>query len=165
MSINLEKTDLSFEDLKNKPYYPKELEKSIEESNAIILPFENFRENKPALFPEITDDFFAYLECNKNDLFKPNILISEDKFEKLEMHCDWLNFGRIILELAVLPIFINLLSNFIYDKIQKNKLKEDSTVEIEINVVETKAKKTTKITYKGSSKDVKKALNDITNKL
>ena len=165
MSIKIENSDLTFESLKAKPYFPTTLQEDISKANVLLIPLENFRNGIDALFPENTDDFLQFLKCNESLGFIPDIVISDEQYKKIEMHCDWLFLGIVLVEYVALPIFINILSNYLYDKIKNNKIKRDSIVEVEINVEETKTKKTKRIRYKGAADDAKKSLDDITEKI
>ena len=165
MPIKIENSDLAFESLKVKPYFPTTLQEDISKANVLLIPLENFRNGIDALFPENTDDFLQFLKCNESLGLIPDIVISDEQYKKIEMHCDWLFLGIVLVEYVALPIFINILSNYLYDKIKNNKIKRDSIVEIEINVEETKTKKTKRIRYKGAADDVKKSLDDITEKI
>ena len=165
MSVKIDNSKINFEILKTKEYYPINLDDEISKANILLIPFENFRNGFVALFPEVTDDFFQFLKSHESSEFVPNIVIDDDKYEKIEMHCDWLNLGSVLVQSVVFPLFISLLANYISGRIEKNKLNKESTVEIEINVEETKSKKTKRINYKGSAKDIEKSLSNITEKI
>ena len=155
--FSIEPCNTTFESIKSKPYYPLAYDSDIQESSLLILPL---IENQMVLFPEITNELLDYLSDNGSS-FKTNIVISDEDYQKVEKHCDWIELGILLVRDIVLPLAISLIANFVYDRIKKlNKKDDEVSTEVEIIVEQTKTKKSKKIKYKGPVEGIKETLDN-----
>ena len=158
--FNITESDLSFETIYKKKYFPKEISE-VKSANVLLIPDENLRENLGITFPETTLEFFEYLKENSDDNFVPDIAVTDEDFKKFNMHSDLVYLASVVCTAVVLPIVINLVSSFLYDLANKFlKKEEELSADINIYVQDDKNGKSLKFHYKGPVKGIKKVLNE-----
>ncbi|MBR6985478.1 MAG: hypothetical protein IKH75_18495, partial [Ruminococcus sp.] len=133
----------------------------IKKANLLIIPNESFRDEGDILFPETTREFYDYIRENANDDIVADIAISDDDFQRIELHSAVITVATIIVKNAVLPIVTGMISAFLYDLLKKHHRKsEDTTAKVKIITEETKSKKCKTITYEGPVSGIKEALDE-----
>lgn len=159
-------SDLTFEKIYEKKYIPSEYLDEIKKANLLIVPNENFRKKGDVLFPETTKEFFEYIQDHPNDEIVADIAISDDNFQRIELHSAVIEVATIIVNVVVLPVAINMISNYLYDLIKKYHRKpEDTSARLKIISEETKTKKTKIISYEGPVSEVKETLEIATKEI
>ena len=159
-------SDLTFEKIYEKKYIPSEYLDEIKKANLLIVPNENFRKKGDVLFPETTREFFEYIQDHPNDEIVADIAISDDNFQRIELHSAVIEVATIIVNVVVLPVAINMISNYLYDLIKKYHRKpEDTSARLKIISEETKTKKTKIISYEGPVSEVKDTLEIATKEI
>lgn len=160
--LNISDTDITFEGIYQKPYVPAEYMDDIKKANFLIIPNEGFRDEGDILFPETTREFFDFIkETAGNDVIA-DIAISDEDFQRIELHSAAIEVATIIVESALFSIAINLVSSFLYDLIKKYHRKpEDTSAKVKIITEETDKKKTKMITYEGPVSGVKDTLDQV----
>ena len=159
-------SDLPFEKIYEKKYIPSEYLDEIKKANLLIVPNENFRKKGDVLFPETTREFFEYIQDHPNDEIVADIAISDDNFQRIELHSAVIEVATIIVNVVVLPVAINMISNYLYDLIKKYHRKpEDTSARLKIISEETKTKKTKIISYEGPVSEVKETLEIATKEI
>jgi hypothetical protein len=148
--VETKESDLTFESISTKEYYPKELDDSIIKANVLLVPFENFRSGYNALFPENTKELFDYLKDNENDKLKVEIIANDDTFKEIELHDATILITSFLVTSIIAPFVINLISNFVYDKIKSREKKaKDVQVKMDVYYQKKRNEKSIKITYDG----------------
>ena len=160
-NIKISDTAISFEQIYNKGYIPKEYIEDIKKANLLIIPNENFRDEGDILFPETTRDFYDYIRDNANDGIVADIAISDDDFKRIELHSDVFEVATIIVQYVILPVATSIVGSFLYELAKKHHRKpEDTTAKVKIITEETKSKKCKIITYEGPVSGIKEALDE-----
>lgn len=164
--LNVSDTDITFEEIYRKPYVPMEYIDDIKKANLLIIPNEGFRDEGDLLFPETTREFFEFLKEKASDGIVADIAISDDDFQRIELHSAVIEVAKIIVQWAVLPIATSMIAAFLYDLVQKYHRKpEDTSAKVQIITEETETKKSKKITYEGPVSGIKDALDQATKEL
>lgn len=159
-NVKISDTEISFEQIYNKEYIPKEYIEDIKKANLLIIPDENFRDEGDILFPETTREFFDYIKDNANDNIVADIAISDDDFQRIELHSAVIAVATIIVQYAVLPVATGMIATFLYDLIKKHHRKpEDTSAKVKIITEESKTKRSKMITYEGPVSGIKDALD------
>lgn len=70
-------TDITFEQIYDKKYIPKEYLEDIKKANLLIIPDEGFRDTGDVLFPETTREFFDFIRDSSGEEVVADIAISE----------------------------------------------------------------------------------------
>lgn len=159
-TMNVSDTDVTFEEIYKKPYVPVEYMEDIKNANLLIIPNEGFRDEGDVLFPETTREFLEFLKDNANDEIVADIAISDEDFQRIELHSAVIEVAKIIVQWGVLPIATSMIAAFLYDLVQKYHRKpEETSAKVQIITEETATKKSKKITYEGPVSGIKDALD------
>lgn len=158
--LNVSDTDITFEEIYQKPYVPTEYMDDIKKANLLIIPNEGFRDEGDVLFPETTREFFDFIRETAGDEIVADIAISDEDFQRIELHSAAIEVATIIVESALFNIAISLVGSFLYDLIKKYHRKpEETSAKVKIITEETDTKKSKMITYEGPVSGVKEALD------
>jgi hypothetical protein len=123
-------------------------------ADILVIPWENFRDNKPALFPEGTSDFYRELK----DLPGRRVVVAidEDKYQEIALHADARRFASLFVTAVALPLVISLLAakadHWLSEPTPVN------IVELEV-VVENEWGRCLSIKYKGPPSEVVETLS------
>ena len=159
-SIKVSDTDITFERIYEKDYIPTEYINDIKRANLLIIPNEGFRAEGDVLFPETTRDFFDYIRETAGTQIVADIAISDEDFQRIELHSAVIEVATIIVQWIVLPIATGMISSFLYELVKKYHRKpEDTSAKVQIIAEETATKKSKKITYEGPVSGIKDALD------
>lgn len=144
---------------------PQEDRDRVKTAKVVLLPG-NYMD-APHAFASDTELFLAFCrEQLGNDI---SICVTDDGFTQLEMNSAVLRIGVVLVKYVVLPLFLSVLANFVYDKI-KNKPKENETemeclapptVSFKLIVDDEENGKTKEFSYEGPADDVKKVTDEI----
>lgn len=153
-------SDLIFDEVYNKEYTPEEYLEEIKKANVLFIPDENIRDVKKYLFSEYTSELLEAFRDAESENMKVDICIADDNYNRLELHADVINITTMIVELVVLPIVINVVSAFLYDRVNKaNKAPKD--LNANVNIIVENNKRSKKISYSGSIENFDKAMKTI----
>lgn len=159
-SLKIVDTDVTFEQIYDKEYIPKEYLEDIKKANLLIIPNEGFRDTGDVLFPETTREFLDFIRDSSGDDVVADIAISDEDFQRIELHSAAIEVATIIVESAIFNIAIGIISAFLYDLIKKyHRTPEETSAKVKIVTKETKTKKSKMITYEGPVSGVKDALD------
>lgn len=160
-TLKIVDTDITFEQIYDKEYIPKEYLEDIKKANLLIIPNEGFRDAGAVLFPETTLEFFDYIRDSSGEEVVADIAISDEDFQRIELHSAAIEVATIIVESAIFNIVIGIVSAFLYDLIKKyHRTPEDTSAKVKIITKETKTKKSKMITYEGPVSGIKDALDE-----
>lgn len=160
--IDTSETNVSFEKIYQKDWFPTELIDEIKEANFLIIPTDYLSDSKDAIFPETTTEFFNYIRGNSKNQLHPDIAISDENFKKVEKHSALVEIATFIVTDIALPIAIGLLSAYLYDLAKKYRRKpEELSAKVNILVEEEGKKKTTRIEYEGPVSGIKESLEKV----
>ncbi len=159
-TLKIVDTDLTFEEIYDKDYIPKDYMDEIKRANLLIIPNEGFRDSGDVLFPETTREFLDYIRDSSEEDIVADIAISDEDFQRIELHSAVIEVAKIIVQWAVFPIATSMIAAFLYDLVKKYRRKpEDTSARVQIITEETKTKKSKMITYEGPVSGVKDALD------
>lgn len=149
-----------------------ELAGAVMNADVLIVP-SNYVD-RPLAFPVTTMDFFALLKQHMGD--KVEICVNEDDYEEIELNSHTLRLPNLkVAGGAMLTIALNLISTYIYNKIDDSS-QTPVTVNVEVTVPEYQkptemdfvievedsiAGKSKAFHYKGSAADFKDASEEI----
>lgn len=77
----------------------------------VVVPWENFRNDSPILFPLGTTDFVAIL--NTSELAPVVIAVDQDSYREIALHANEWRLPTILCTTVLLPVFLNVLSNHV----------------------------------------------------
>ena len=147
---SLEESDLSFDEVYRKNWFPNEVAEEVKKANFLIIPSDFTSNGMGVVFPETTTEFFDYIRQQSNEEIRCDIAISDDNYRKIEKHSALIEVATVIVSSAILPIALNLISSFLYDLVSHYKRPPEKTsAKVTVFAEETKIKKTVKIEYEG----------------
>lgn len=149
-------SNLTFQDIYSKPYFPTNLEETLKKANFLLLPHEGFKNATNSVFPEQTMEFYNFVNSFDSNELVGDICISDEDYTELELHADLITLANIIVTTGVLPIALNLISSYLDRKIQERGNKNDLKVKVNITVVEENKSKS--ITYEGDANKFEETL-------
>lgn len=116
---------------------------AIRAADIIIVPWEKFREDRDALFPQGTGDFMKEIAADADGV-RIAIAAEPDQYEEVALYANELRWPTVFVSVVALPLLINLLSARIDRIIEPDQ----KTIEMEI-LVEGLQGKCLSIKYKG----------------
>jgi hypothetical protein len=126
----------TFESWVNRSYIPEELKEKLLQSSILILPAEYLREGQETLFPVSTDKILRFFNNNLPEDLSIDICIADYDYQEFAFYTDYKRLGHFMVKTVALTVFLNLLSNYIYDEY----IKADESIP-EIRIVDEKTKK------------------------
>lgn len=143
-------SNVTFEKVYESPFSPNNSE--IKDANMLLLPYKDFREGVEYCFTEYAAEFLHYLKSNDDGVIA-DIAICDEKYCVIEMHSLLLDIGIFIATNVVVSAAVNILSNFVYDKIKSlHEKKENVNVRVEI-IVQNDNGTSKSIKYDGPASD------------
>ncbi len=147
--VGEKESNITFEKVYESAFVPSDPE--IKKANVLLLPYKNFREGVEYCFTEYATEFFQYLVANTNEEIIADIAIRDEQYYVIEMHALLLDIGMFIASNVVVSAVVNILSNFIYDKIRSLHEKEEN-VNVRVEIIVQNGNGTSKsIRYDGTA--------------
>lgn len=124
MELKITDTNDNFESWLNKDFVTEELRNLVSNVSILIVPFENLRDTpNPLLFPIGTEDILRYFKEKLPEGETIDICISNDDYQEFAFYSDYKRLGNFLVKAVAVPIFVAILSSYIYDKY----IKEDNS--------------------------------------
>lgn len=145
---------------------PEELKGSVMAADVLIVP--SMMPAQPKAFMTGTMDLYAVLKTQMGD--KIEICIADDDYEEIELNSRTLRLGRFCVREVVLPVFLGVLSAYIYDRLKEPEplevtgevpeYQQPATVSFTIEVEDSLGKKK-EFQYEGPAADYKEVAAEI----
>lgn len=118
---------------------------AVRSADVVLVPWENFREEKLALFPQGSSDVFRIL---RSELANHQIAVAIDRsqYEEIALHSNELRLPTILVTALVLPTLAQIIGNRLDRWLPGDS--PNATVETEI-IVEGERGRCISIKYKG----------------
>jgi len=130
-------------------------------ANVLIIPYEkdsnnnNNNNNNNNIFPVGTATLYRYLQQKSLSSVKLDIATKDEDYVELAQHSDLVIFPTIIVKCVIFPLIINLIANYISDK-----LKLDTTVSSEI-IISNERGDNKLIKYNGPANEYESTLSKV----
>ncbi|AYC30977.1 hypothetical protein D3880_00615 [Pseudomonas cavernae] len=129
---------------------PISLAETIKNKSVVILPSHG-----------TIDAFYAgsldILDHLNNNEIDADIYASDEDYKELSLHGADIWLGTFFITSVVVPIFCNVISSYIYDKL---KAKNEDKISLQI-IVERKNGTTTSVNFDGKIESLDKAINAV----
>lgn len=145
---------------------PDDMKESVMAAEVLIVP--SMMIDCPKAFMVGTMDLYAILKAQLGD--RMEICIADDDYEEIELNSRTLRLGRFVVLSVALPLFLNIIGNYIYDRITEPKTietdvdlpeyQQPATVNFTIAVEDSLGKKK-EFQYEGSAADYKEVAAEI----
>jgi hypothetical protein len=145
---------------------PEELKAKVMAAEVIVLP--SLIPDNPKAFMTGTMDLYALLQTKFGE--KAEICIADEDYVEIELNSRVLRIGKILVLSVALPLLLNILGNYIYDRIKEpninqteiviQEFQQPATVSFTIAVEDTLGKKK-EFHYEGPATEYKEVANEI----
>ena len=145
---------------------PYELRDRVVNAGVLIVPSQMVAQ--PTAFMTGTMDLLAFLKSQLGD--KVEICIADDDYVEIELNSRTLRLGKFLVVSVLLPVFLNLLSNYIHDRIKEELIppvqietldfQKPTEVSFTIAVEDSTGKKK-EFSYEGPAADFKEVSAEI----
>jgi hypothetical protein len=145
---------------------PEELKANVMAADVLIVP--SMIQDQPKAFMVGTMDLYALLKSHLGD--KMEICIADEDYEEIELNSRTLRLGRFMVKSVALSLFLNVVGNYIYDRLTEPnpvakevdvlEYQQPATVSFTITVEDTLGKKK-EFQYEGPAADYKKVAAEI----
>jgi hypothetical protein len=135
-------------------------------ADVLIVP--SMIQDQPKAFMVGTMDLYALLKSHLGD--KMEICIADEDYEEIELNSRTLRLGRFMVKSVALSLFLNVVGNYIYDRLTEPnpvakevdvlEYQQPATVSFTITVEDTLGKKK-EFQYEGPAADYKKVAAEI----
>jgi len=141
----------------NRQYIPQDLRGTLQDVNILFVPYENFRDQKIPVFAHKTEEIFHFFQEHAPAGVNVNVCIADDDYKEIALHSDLIIIGGIIVSAVVLPVFVNLLSEYLKRKLFKSP---NSKIRIVLTVVDSTSG-AKQFEYEGPADSFGKAVSEI----
>jgi len=149
LSLVVSESDKGKEYWASRPWSDSDTATKIRSANVLVVPWENFRKESAALFPNGTTDFIAALKAS--DLELVEVAIDKANYLEISLHSDEWRLPTLFCKTIVLPLLLNMLANHIDEWLFSRP--GTSIVEQEL-IVDGGDQKCISIHYKGPPTDL-----------
>lgn len=139
---------------------PEKLRQNVMVADVLIVP--SMLQDLPKVFMVGTMDLYTILKKNLGD--RMEICIADEDYEEIELNSRTLRLGSFMVVSVALPLFLNLVGNYIYDRLTEPdpvakevdvpEYQQPATVSFTITVEDTLGKKK-EFQYEGPAADYK----------
>lgn len=127
----------------------KELNNNILKAELVLLPMSNFRNIEGPFFPEANADFYNFLVDNE---INAEFCIEEQDYKELALHDESINLGLILINGLMLPVIVNLISDYIKSKRGERK------ANVNVTIIEKKKGSFREFKYEGDPEQLNGAI-------
>lgn len=136
----------NFETWISKDFVSDSLRDKLKKADILIVPIESLNDRNIPLFPQGTENLFVFLNKNLPENLNVDICIEDNDYKELTLHFDLVTIASFVVKSMALPFLINLLSNYIYQKISHFKSRN---VKVSITIV-NEIGQSKNLSYEGS---------------
>ncbi|WP_167612446.1 hypothetical protein [Maribellus sediminis] len=176
--IQLKETKEDFKYWINSDFVSAEIKEDLNKASILFLPFIGQRRENEATFPSGTEAIYSYFKEKIDKEFSVDICIADELYQELALHSNYKRLGKFIVKSVALPVFLAVLSSYVYDTIIKptneahqvyieNTDKESPKKYLEIPevkftiIVEDSSKVTKEFNYEGPANQVENITESI----
>lgn len=124
MNLITTESNETFESWFNKEFVTEDLRNIISNASILIVPFENLRNTQnPLLFPIGTEEILRYFKEKLPKEILIDICITDEDYQEFAFYSDYKRLGNFMVKSVFVPIFVTILSAYVYDKF----VNEDNT--------------------------------------
>ena len=124
MELTITDSNDTFESWLQKDFVSEDLKKLLSKASILIVPFENLRDTpNPLLFPIGTESILRYFKKNLPNEQLIDICITDADYQEFAFYNDYKRIGNFIVKAVAVPVFVTIMSAYIYD----TYIKEDNT--------------------------------------
>lgn len=124
MELTITGSNECFETWLSKDFVTDELKQLVSNASILIVPFENLRDTpNPLLFPIGTEEILRFFKEKLPEGQLIDICITDEDYQEFAFYSDYKRLGNFVVKAVAVPVFVAILSAYVYDKY----IKEDNT--------------------------------------
>jgi hypothetical protein len=116
MELTITDSKETFDSWLTKDYVTEELKASLSKAAILIVPFENLRDTPKPIFPIGTEEILRYFKEMLPDEYPIDICITDEDYQEFAFYSDYKRLGHFVIKEIAIPVFVGVISTFIYDK-------------------------------------------------
>lgn len=120
MELKITDATENFRTWLEKSYIDIELKNELSNASILIVPFENLRDSIGPVFPTGTDYLLQYFQKRLPQEISIDICISDSDYQTFEFNNHYRRIGKFVIKSVAIPIFVGIISSYIYDKYIKS---------------------------------------------
>ena len=156
--VSVEATDQDFDYWLNQSHVGATLRSELSQANILLVPNFLSAEGKKLVFPEHTESLFQYLKDNASSGANVDICIEDEDYVERALHSDLISLATFVVTSVLIPVLVNLLSDYIKKVYGRQAEKSD----VEVTLIEVKPDgNARKLSYKGKAADLKKTIDGL----
>lgn len=130
MGLTITNTTETFDSWLEKDFLDDGLKEILTNASILIVPFENLRDaENPLMFPIGTENILRYFTEKLPPEYSIDICISDELYQEFAFYSDYKRLGNFVIKSVAIPVFVSIMSAYIYDEFIK---KDNSKPKIEI---------------------------------
>lgn len=114
-------TEEDFDFWINQPFVPIEIRKELYGAQILVVPDIDFREKSGPSFPIGTEEVLGFFKKNIPEGATVDICVGDQQYQELALYANTKNLGHFIIVAIVVPLFVNLLTEYIKENIVKHE--------------------------------------------
>ncbi len=156
--LSMESTEKGFNFWLNQEFISDSLRQDLAKAEILLVPQIGFRDRNDPVFPVKTEELLGYLKRRSKTPDKIDICIDDDEYKELALHSALLVLASIVVTSVALPTLVNILSEYIKNKIFAEK--KDRNIKVTLYVQDHKGL-IKQITYEGNPENFADSMNSI----
>lgn len=126
--ISLKESDQNREYWLNRPWLAAR-RSDVQSADILVVPWEDFREGAPALFPQGSADLVRELSQLGSLTFE--LAIDEDQYQEILLHSKQFRIPMMVVTMLAVPALAGMLGNLMSDAVKGN----DTTDQVEMSLI------------------------------
>lgn len=165
-NCSIEPTDKDLSYWITQPYLDDTTRREVASADLLLIPQESFGDQTGPLFPVGTEEFLAFLK-GRSELsgYGVDIGISDAAYRELALHGETLIISEMLVKLAVLPVAIKLIADYIRQHLWSSRESRKVKTAITVDMADAGKNQTVKIIYDGPADDFASAMRSATEAL
>lgn len=153
LTVNVSESEKNVDYWATRPYVQSSLSNEVRRADILVLPWEDFREGEPILFPNGTDDIRqALLGAFPGGVV---LLATPANYKEISLHANVWRWPMLLVKHAAVPILLSVLAN----EIDSSVFRHEQNIELRV-VIATQGQQCVLIEYKGPANDAVKTLEE-----
>ncbi len=131
---------------------------SVAKASIVIVPQEGIRDYPGPVFPVGTDELLAAFRKKLPSGIECEIAIEDEDYREVALYGDIITLPQLIVASVVVPLAVNILSQYIWDLVAKRKDKPDVKATFVVDRSTDSAQTSTTLSYEGPAETFEKAI-------
>lgn len=158
LEVTISDTDKTLEFFTNREWIDENTIVSLEAADIVFIPWVNFRDIDKPVFPNHTAELFRFIQEHAPAEVHSEVAVSDEEYSEVLLHADqiwlpdlWIKAGTVVVSSVLIPLTVNLLTEWIKHHWLERSKKADVTFELFINEPNGSVKK---IRYVGPAEEL-----------